>query len=240
MLRGVVSVGRGANADFRLNDPTVSKVHVEVESDRDQLWLTNRSERGASFVDGHRLALGERCKLEVAETWVQLGRVLLRVYREPPTVPVDEPMALPTNPGAGVREPLITIKRSGGVCQVWCKGHRAQLFPSAARVLARMAEEPGEVLSMSQLSQAASPEDYDSFGGTNVAQLVTYVRNMFDEALDEGWFSEEELRLAVRGASLGAVELGEDRRDLLRAMVENIRGVGYRLWLPLDGIAFLD
>lgn len=229
-------LGRDPEADFRIQDPTISKQHARVETGEGVTSLVNLSAKGSTFVDGKRLEPGESVPLDRARTWIQLGRVLLRVYDEPPTLPVEEPMAIPTATGAG-RLPLLRVQRSGPMIQLWCRGHRVQLFPQAARVLARLAEEPTETVEAHLLMEAADPDSPDKFGGTSLSQLITYVRNMFDEALDAGWVPEEDLTRMV-GSVRGGDLPPDDRRELLRALIENVRGVGYRFNVPLDSVQF--
>lgn len=233
-----VIIGRGPQASFRLKDPTVSRGHARVFTESGKTYLENLGGHGSTYVNGVRLDTHERVEIERARTWIQLGRALVRVLDEPETLPVYEPIALPSR-AARAATPLLVIQRTAAAPSIWCKGQRVHIFPQALRVLMRMCEQPGQTIEADVLVEAASPDVPMSFGGTNLPQLVTYVRDMFQQALEDQWVSDAELASAIKEVS-GVRPDDTARRALLRALVENVRGVGYRLNLPLDAVRFDD
>ena len=95
---------------------------------------------------------------------------------------------------------------------------------------------PGEVVTHIDLAAAVDPDFFNRAGGTNVAQLVTYIRTMFNEAMDKGHLSEESLQQVLEMTPYGASTLKKltkvSRRVQLRILIENVRNVGYTLHLP--------
>jgi hypothetical protein len=239
-LSGAVTVGRGADADFRVDDRTVSSRHLRIEPTSSGFRLTNLSERGSTFVHGRRMEPG--AAVEIANpAWAQLGRVLLAVAVIPMTVPFEEPMPVPDGIRPAGVPPLLTFRHTPARTELWCRGNAVSLYPSAARVLACLASEPGRIRTHSELDEAADPEAWPRTGGASVPQLLTYARTMFNDALDAGWISDDELVRLVATSSASDVPdcPPTDRAALLRALIQNIRGVGYRLSLPAFEIAFL-
>lgn len=68
-------LGRGAEADIRIVDPSLSRMHARFDRDGDTLAITDLESRNGSFVDGQRLR--DRRKLRNGEL-VTLGNVVLR------------------------------------------------------------------------------------------------------------------------------------------------------------------
>ncbi len=61
---------------------------------------------------------------------------------------------------------------------------------------------------------------------------------MFRDALHKGWIQPQQMRDWIRTSAAAPPqplhELGE--RELLRALISNVRGVGYRLCLPATAV----
>ena len=222
------TVGRGIAVDFRVIDATVSSLHLTIEHNSAGFLITSHSERGTTFINRKALGCGDTISLEADEIWIQIGRVLLALYTSPITIPVTDAMTLP--PDETPTAPILTIRQVGLRYDVLCGGHPVALYPSAARVLWRLASSCGHVVSHGDLLEAVDPDL--GAGGSNIAQLVTYIRQAFSEALSAGWLSPTQLQAHLRPH---LERPPTDERMLLRSLIENVRGVGYRLRLsPMD------
>ncbi|MCC6622394.1 MAG: FHA domain-containing protein [Deltaproteobacteria bacterium] len=235
--RARVVVGRTTDADVVLDDVSVSRRHVEIRAAEAGFVVRALTRSGSTFVNHAPLAGDEEVVIDAPSAWVQVGRVLLHVMVAPATVPACAPITPPEAPLGGARA-IVTLAR-GRELRVWIGGQLVHLFPSAARVLARLCETPGEVVTHDELLHAVDPEALERAGGANLAQLVTYVRDAFDHALERAWIADEDLRALVIGAAPEvAAEAEADRRGLLRALIASRRGLGYALRLPRSAIAW--
>lgn len=207
-LENSVVIGRDADVDFRLNDRSVSRQHLRVQV-RDGLFeFESLSSNGTTFIQGEALEFGERRLVDPDQSWVQVGRVLLRFEPFTDTLPVSQAIPIPNE--ANDRS-LIAV-RDGAVPEVWLGGEPVSLFPQAARMLRALAASPRSVLTYDELGRAIDPDGYLDSGGTNYAQLATYIRNVLAEAIENG-----------------RLEVENDPRDAARRIVKNVRGVGYAL-----------
>jgi two-component system cell cycle response regulator len=69
------TLGRGADADLRIPDPSLSRIHARFERDGEALWVVDLGSRNGTAVDGARIS--ERKKLENGEH-ITVGNVILR------------------------------------------------------------------------------------------------------------------------------------------------------------------
>ncbi|MEL6181472.1 MAG: FHA domain-containing protein, partial [Myxococcota bacterium] len=219
-----VSVGRSSANLFQLQDATVSSRHLKVVLEpQGAFTVCNLSRNGTTAVDGVRLDYGDTRTVEREHLFVQVGRVLLSVTLLPETVPVEELFVVPSSPLPDPilsgQAPLLFMRCYGQQIDLLCCGHTVSLYPSAARLLMRLCATPGQVVAHTELAAAVDPEFFERAGGTNVAQLVTYIRSMFDQALDDGHVSEARLRGALDLPGQEGLD-GVPRRELLRRLVE--------------------
>jgi diguanylate cyclase (GGDEF)-like protein len=68
-------LGRGADVDIRIPDPSLSRVHARFEREGDTLWIVDMESRNGTAVDGTRIS--QRHKLENGEH-ITVGNVILR------------------------------------------------------------------------------------------------------------------------------------------------------------------
>ena len=239
-LLGQARVGRLAEAEVHLPDPTISGTHLIVWLDEAGFHLRNESRHGTTLVQGAPLAYGQTQTLDAEAVWVQVGRALLHIYRAPRTIPVGEMIELPRQAQLAPEVPLLRFQSFAGRVELWVRGHAVHVFPTVARLLVRLAQTPGEVVTHGELEMAVSADAFPKLGGSSIAQLVTYARQMFSDALDAGWIDEDELRDLVAPCAHGdEQELAAlDRQRLLQLLIQNIRGLGYRLHLPPHQIVF--
>lgn len=241
-MKGVVVVGRQAGVGFQLADTSVSRSHARVTLTAAGFDLTNLSAHGATFVNGRRLAHRAQITLDKKMIYLQVGRVLLCIFADPDTLEISQMIELPEVERGEGAPPLIALRSIGSNWSVQCRGHIVKLFPSAARVLARLCEEPGEVVPHDALEQAIDPESHQRVGGATIAQNITYVRKFFAEAIEMGWLEPEVLlgwikETGEQSSDSDDIE-GFDQSTLLRLVVENHRRVGYRLRIPAREIVF--
>ena len=69
------TLGRGADVDLRIPDPSLSRSHARFEREGESLWVVDMGSRNGTAVDGSRIT--ERRKLENGEH-ITVGNVILR------------------------------------------------------------------------------------------------------------------------------------------------------------------
>ena len=74
---GIV-IGRGTEADLRINDPGVSRLHVEIQIDDSGVHARDLGSTNGILVDGHKV---ERAELSDGST-VKVGHTEMRVFLE--------------------------------------------------------------------------------------------------------------------------------------------------------------
>lgn len=233
--RGVsrVVIGRGEDVDLRLLDATVSSEHLALYTTGNLgFGVEVLTQRGATFLDRQRLSQGDVHVVMEGSAFLQIGRVLLHVRMVQETLPVETMLSLPMSAALTRAHPFegFLSVRVGARAGVHVCGEERHLFPSSLRLLWCLASSTGEVVGHEALRVVMAPGA--GVGGANVAQNVSYVRTMFQGAIEEGLLDVEALRTLVVGgveeeqrASLRAM----DARGLLRMLVQSVRGRGYRL-----------
>src|SRR5688500_6310061 len=68
-------VGRGGDADLRIHDPSLPRIHARFDRDGDTLAVTDVDSRNGTYVEGQRIS--ERKRLKSGDH-VTLGNVVLR------------------------------------------------------------------------------------------------------------------------------------------------------------------
>ena len=71
--RGLLRVGRGAECEVRLNDPTASRCHAELRVDDGRVWVKDAGSRFGTFVNGVKTA---ECELRPGDV-VLIGETTL-------------------------------------------------------------------------------------------------------------------------------------------------------------------
>ncbi len=221
-------LGRSLACDVVLADRTVSMEHAMLETEDSVLTVVNRSEHGATFVDRRRLEPGERARVVGERGNVQLGGVLLVVDVLQTTEQFAADLASDDDP------PLLEVMIVADEARVRCAGAVLDLAPRPARALRRLAREPGEVVSHRELLDAIDP---GSAAG-NVHQTITYLRNALIAAVERGELPLGDVRGAVLRAAGDDVSLAVDApvRRWIGALVQSVRGRGYRLNLSRDEV----
>lgn len=72
---GILRVGRAAECEVRLEDPTASRCHVELRVDGGRLWLKDLNSRFGTYVNGMKTT---ECELRVGDE-VRIGETTLRL-----------------------------------------------------------------------------------------------------------------------------------------------------------------
>lgn len=232
-----VTIGRGVDCDVVLADPSVSAKHVVIESCQDGFVLRNRTRNGTTFINQQEVARGGEVEVSDRTSWLQVGAALLKVVVIANTVPVSRAMPLPSALPVPTGPRFLCVKL-GRAPRIQVKGKSVSIFPSAARALARLAVSPGEVVDQDDLLTAMDEDFADRAGGLNLNQTMTYVRRLFLERIDSGEINVAELSdwiQACPGFTGGPLTTLEPKA-LCRALVANVRGVGYVLMLPPDAV----
>lgn len=216
-----LTVGRGAEAQLRLDDETVSQFHARFSAGEYGIQITNRSQRGTTFFNRARMSLGETRRLGEGRTTLQLGGVLLLIQ------PIVTTREFEANLDDEL-EAVLQIDRIGSKYVIRVTGTPVHFSSRPAGALARLAASPGTTVSQAELLQAADP----TYGGGNPNQLVTYVRNAIRDGIHKGDLDVEQIRNAVGEAYRVDPSTLTETKTLLKHMFENVRGAGYRLNLP--------
>lgn len=228
-------IGRGADADVRLNDRTVSRAHAEVVDTGDALVLRNLTRRGATFVERRPLEADEETTLAAEEAHVQIGGVLLRVRSTARTTAFQQALSIdgdtPWDDESG-SEPLLRLTWDAGRCHVRLNGRILSLYPAAASVLAALAATPGEPVHRFDLEDALAESG-------SVEQQISMLRRALADEVTAGHLSLDALRGFVRTHSSGAHIATLDTMDaraVLRHFIAAKRGYGYVLCLGDDDV----
>jgi two-component system response regulator AtoC len=75
--RGSLVIGRGAEADVRLADPSASALHARIHVEGGRVWIEDMKSRNGTQVRGQRIEAGERVPLATGEAALVGGAVLL-------------------------------------------------------------------------------------------------------------------------------------------------------------------
>ncbi len=76
--RRLLRIGRGADCELRLNDPTASRLHVELRVDAGRVWIKDLNSRFGTFVNGVKTT---ECELRPGDV-VRVGETTLRLDDE--------------------------------------------------------------------------------------------------------------------------------------------------------------
>jgi pSer/pThr/pTyr-binding forkhead associated (FHA) protein len=96
LKEGVNRVGRGPDAQIRLNDKACSRSHAEVFRKGDYVSLEDRGSRHGTFVNGRRVA--HRVKLHVGDR-LDIGHTVLKLAEGESETPDRATADLPTASG---------------------------------------------------------------------------------------------------------------------------------------------
>ena len=240
-IAGRVLIGRSTEVDFQLNDMSVSREHLLLKTTEEGFSVQNLTRRGSTFVNTALLEGEQTREIKGESAWLQVGQILLKVTTLKETVRISQAMSLPMPLLEEITEgPFIRIQLDP-ILRIWVGGELVSLFPSAARALTRLCRTPGEAVFQEVLLEAISPDFHLRAGGVNLPQNITYIRDLFEKLMDEDQVSEDVLRALIKASGPKGAQTAsddKDRRGLLRALVSNVRGVGYRLNLPESCIVF--
>ncbi|MBP5247441.1 MAG: GGDEF domain-containing protein [Fibrobacter sp.] len=82
LMRGKSVIGRGTEADIRLEDEMISRKHSEISWDGTKITLRDLDSTNGTFVDG--VALTTHPKMVFPENRLQIGKMVLKIdFKEP-------------------------------------------------------------------------------------------------------------------------------------------------------------
>jgi hypothetical protein len=218
------TLGRAPDADLRLDDRTVSRLHARLWPERAAWWIQRLAPHNGLFLDGQELSPDAPARLpDMAQ--LQVGGVLLALHVALATAPVTAPLVAPP-------APFLRLVRDGDRCAFSCKGRFVPLKPTSALALYALARRAGQVLHTWDMQQLMGVE-------CNLPQALSGVRRALRELLEEGWVSPQELRAWIARASGGQHlrRLEEmDDATLIRHFVMTRRGHGAILMAPPEAV----
>jgi DNA-binding winged helix-turn-helix (wHTH) protein len=155
-----IVVGRAAQSDIRVDHPEISRQHAEIVQEGERGMLADLGSRNGTFVNGERLAHGQRHPLTNADR-VQIGQLL--VFQ------VEDPRAT-----LAARHVLVY---AGGLAldplrrDVYVRDKRLEprLPLLQFKLLELLVKEPGKVFSKEDIIRKVWPEVKDSEGVSDQA-----------------------------------------------------------------------
>jgi len=229
-------VGRGVEADIRLDDITVSRRHVRFYRVSGELHMEILAHRNGTFLDGASISHGSNAKISHDAHVLQLGGALLDLYPMANTEPVLDPLTLRTNASPNASAPFLEISADGDQCTVRCRGRFLDVHAGAAKALKALCETPGTIVHEWDIQDAVG-------GSCNVQQLVSTIRKAFRLLIETGHLSDDELRCFIRRVSSGERVAQLDTLDtasLLRRFVLSRRGHGYLICLEPSDVQIVE
>lgn len=234
-LSGESSIGRDLSNTIAYSDSSVSHQHVLLTPTPEGLRVTNRAEKGSTYLAGHRMTPQESIVVATLPFFLQLGRLLLSVSTVEDTESFSVQMSTPHH-NTTPRARFLMVREEPRV-EVWLAGRVVALYPSASKMLLALARCPTQTVSYDELARSINPEEHLQVGGMNFAQMATYIRNAVAESIAAGVTSASNLRAHLHQPP-DATE--DDLRGLLRHLVQSVRGTGYRLNLFPGSVRVLD
>lgn len=230
------TIGRSSECDLCLQHATVSRRHAQLIVDDGGITLQQLSPRGTTYVHSQKVREGARVSLAMPEDFVQVGALVLAVREQSNTITYSHQLDIP----AVAAESYLMVAGLGESAYiVEVDGAPIHMARAPARALIALAESPGEIVSTHRLLHSVDPM-YERYGGGNVNQLVTYARNAFVDACDEGSVDLETLRdhvlSAVGSERASRWDDTDGARGVARLLIENVRGRGYLLNLKPEQV----
>src|SRR5262245_41248432 len=100
LKEGTTRLGRGADNDFQIDDPSVSTFHCQIVPDESGIRVIDLQSTNGTFVDGTRI---QETVLQAGQ-WLRLGNVTLQLTEGsnngPATPQVEPAVAAPLNSNA--------------------------------------------------------------------------------------------------------------------------------------------
>lgn len=214
-----VLIGRSAECDVRILHNTISRRHIDLRADSEGFHVHNLSSRGTTLANHTAMEAGEIRTIPVDQFYLQVGAFLLSVM----PAPLTEPYSRRLHPD---RAPLLDINTNRRV-PLMIAGEPVTLAPIPARALSALAERTGQVISFDDILNAID-DDYGEYGGGNVNQIVSYIRNGLKDAIVDGHVDLDEVILACSEPDK-ARELRDDLTRLMQYVVQNHYKRGYSL-----------
>ncbi len=105
------TVGRARDCDYVLDYSAISRQHARLTGDHHSVYLEDLDSTNGTFVNGRRLASGERYRLRAGDE-VSFGKVCLWVFDDPATTAQISPVQLP-RPGLEIDEAAARVTVGG-------------------------------------------------------------------------------------------------------------------------------
>lgn len=158
-----LAIGRGADNDWVLPDPQVSRYHARISRDAEGWWLQDLQSANGTWINGRRLAdqpralrSGDRIKLGATE------------------VVFDDPAAtVVATPSLGLR-----VDEARG--EVWLQGQPLTLTAKEYALLAFLWRADEALCSRQEIAEAVWPEYQGAVADTNIENLIGRLRHKIE------------------------------------------------------------
>jgi len=77
LATGITSIGRDENCDIKLDDASVSRVHLEISQEEDKAWMTDLSSTNGTLINGVEV---NRRELQAGDV-LRVGDISMRLNR---------------------------------------------------------------------------------------------------------------------------------------------------------------
>ncbi len=224
-------IGRLPPATLCLPDRSVSRQHARLSMQQGVWYAQNISSHNGLFIDGARVAPGERAMLPRHGARLQVGAVVLAWEPSAETEPFTQPLSVSHEPARarGAEGLLLAIERDGDHASVYCDGKLVPMKPTSAVILHTLACQPGTIVHAWDL--------FDALGDAcDLAQAVSAIRRPLRQLIEIGTLDADRLRALIAEVSVGDDAPMTSPEQLARRLITSRRGQGYALLLPARAV----
>ena len=166
-------IGRAAQSDVRINDLEISRQHAEIAQEGERCWLADLGSRNGTFVNGERLANGQRHPLMNGDR-VQIGQLVVFRFEDP--IATMDARSILIYAGGLALDP---VRR-----EVYLQNKKVEprLTAQQFRLLLVLAREPGKVFTKEQIIRAVWSDVKEAEGVSDQAldTMISRVRQSLE------------------------------------------------------------
>ena len=181
-------IGRAAQSNLHVDNPRVSRQHVEIRSEAERCFLIDMGSRNGTFLNGQRLAEGQRQPLKNGDE-IQIGALLVLRFVDPATTAGDSTSMVLT--------PGLWLDTSRREVYVRRKKLEPPLPPKQFQLLEILVRRRGEVVAKDQIAEHVWPEAKGGVTDQMIDNLVARLRQRLGQV-----DAEHDYITRIRGVGL--------------------------------------